>query len=230
MARNTKKTTKTTAEIKPVVEQEAVETTKPAKVVKTSTKRNAKPAALTPASKASAEIISKAVKATEQKATQIHKPIIQEEPVAATVASRPVAKPQIVEEDKPASMYDLLLGRYCKLVSEYRAGTTKKRPIAAFITLIEHVVRTGDYKVFNEMLKFFTLEMNGLMSNHNALAGIETINDLTMKNRAMVLFTIFNGLANQKATGRRPLFSIGTVRDMVKNERFTNWVNLTMFG
>lgn len=169
----------------------------------------------------SAAIIEKAINATivkTAKATVEH----------TDTYSADGAVPAVVEPQAQPSKYDVLLGRYCKVVSDYMNGTSKKRPIGSFVSLMDYVVNSKSQAVYTNMLKFFILEANGIMSPHNALNGIETLNDLTMKTRVMTASTVFIGLAIQKTTGRRPTFSVGAIRQILKNDRFTNWVNVVM--
>ena len=169
----------------------------------------------------SAAIIEKAINATIVKAAKA--------PVEHTdTYSADGTVPAVVEPQAQPSKYDVLLGRYCKVVSDYMNGTSKKRPIGSFVSLMDYVVNSKSQAVYTNMLKFFILEANGIMSPHNALNGIETLNDLTMKTRVMTASTVFIGLAIQKTTGRRPTFSVGAIRQILKNDRFTNWVNVVM--
>jgi len=181
-----------------------------------------KPKARTETSELAAEIISKAVKAT---ASPISKPVVTSK-VATPPKEADVAIPATIKE--PATKYELLLGRYCKVVSDYNNGVTKKLPIGSFISLAEYVIRESKPAVFNEFLSFFILEANGMMANTNALNGIETIVDPTTKTRCMTIYTVFHGLAVQKTTGRKPLFSVNAIRSIIKSDRFTNWVNVIM--
>lgn len=237
MAKKTKKTrtSKTTSEEQKV--QADVINTKETETTTTKMTKIKKTPALTPASKASAEIIEKAVEATKQKVIPVQKPIvlsIKKEVIPAetkttTTQVAPKVEEETKKETKPVvSMYDLYLGRYCKIVSDHRNGETTKRPISAFINLMEFVIRSSSAAIFNDMLKFFTLEAQGLMANTNALNGIETINDPVVKNKVMTAFTVFHGLAVQRATGRRPSFSVNAIRAILKNDKFTNWVNMTL--
>jgi hypothetical protein len=169
----------------------------------------------------SAAIIEKAIKATSVKTAKAPTEHTDTYSADGTV-------PAVVEPQEQPSKYDVLLGRYCKVVSDYMNGTSKKRPIGSFVSLMDYVVNSKSQTVYNNMLKFFILEANGIMSPHNALNGIETLNDLTMKTRVMTASTVFIGLAVQKTTGRRPTFSVGAIRQILKNDRFTNWVNVVM--
>ena len=169
----------------------------------------------------SAAIIEKAIKATSVKTAKAPTEHTDTYSADGTV-------PAVVEPQEQPSKYDVLLGRYCKVVSDYMNGTSKKRPIGSFVSLMDYVVNSKSQTVYNNMLKFFILEANGIMSPHNALNGIETLNDLTMKTRVMTASTVFIGLAIQKTTGRRPTFSVGAIRQILKNDRFTNWVNVVM--
>jgi hypothetical protein len=164
-------------------------------------------------SKAAEEIVTKAVKATRVKA-RIQKTIKKEgEEAAPTI-----------------NMYEMLLGRYSKAVSEFNNSESTKRPIGAFSNLANYVIRSKDVKVYNDMLRFFTLELHSLMSNNNALNGIETITDPTLKTRITTFFTLFNGLASFRRTGRRPTFSINALRSILHNDRLVNWVNQVLNG
>ena len=108
-------------------------------------------------------------------------------------------------------------------------GTSKKRPIGSFVSLMDYVVNSKSQgNIYRTCLSSFILEANGIMSPHNALNGIETLNDLTMKTRVMTASTVFIGLAIQKTTGRRPTFSVRGHSPNPKNDRFTNWVNVVM--
>jgi len=182
---------------------------------------------ITPQTMESAAIIEKAINATivRAKVPVSEAPATYSDATGDSDSTSPVVVPAAVPQP---SKYDILLGRYCKVVSEYMNGTSSKRPIGSFVSLMDYVIGTQSQVVYAAMLKFFILEANGLMSPHNALNGIETLNDLTMKTRVMTASTVFNGLAIQKTTGRRPTFSVGAVRQIIKNERFTNWVNVVM--
>ena len=183
------------------------------KEVVTSSEKSEKKVALTPATVDSAEIIEKAVKATKTTA----KPTPKSEGAYPGDDKTPEATP---------SKYDVLLGRYCKTVSEYNNDISPRRPIGDFIALMNYVTKSYDFQVYNDMLTFFVLEYDGLVGTHTALNGIETITDLRLKTRIMTAFTVFRGLAIQKSTGKRHTFSIGAVRQILPNEKFANWVNI----
>lgn len=200
--RRTRKTT-TTAKKNPDV-----------KDVVTSKEDDPKKVAITPATVASAEIIEKAVKAT----TKTTKKAPKKEGVY------PGDKPE-VQEAAP-SQYEVLLGRYCRAISEYNNDVSDRRPIGDFINLMKYVYNSSQFQVYNDMLKFFILEHAGLMNNHNALNGIETITDLKLKTKVMTAFTVFSGLAVLKTTGKKVTFSIGAVRQIINNDKFSNWVNV----
>lgn len=190
-------------------------------------------------SKEAANIIKEALKATEKTSIRIQKPIVVT-PVSAKVeepkseikenvdVKEKVKEVKEPEKEERVNMYDLFLGRYCKAVTEYRNGISKKRPINSFISLMDYVIRTSNIGTYTDMLKFFTLEQNGMMANVNTLNGIETINDPASKTKVMTIFTVFHGLAVQRSTGKRPTFSVNAIRSIVKNEKFTNWVNSVM--
>jgi hypothetical protein len=166
--------------------------------------------------KAAEEIVTKAVKATRVK-PRIPKTIKKEG--------------DDTEETVPTiNMYEMLLGRYSKAVSEFNNNETTKRPIGSFSNLANYVIRSKDIKVYNDMLRFFTLELHSLMANSNALNGIETITDPTLKTRITTFFTLFNGLASFRRTGRRPTFSINALRSILRNDRLVNWVNQVLNG
>lgn len=183
-----------------------------------------------PKTKAAEDIVTKAVSATKVKSKPVPKPIKQDVKEDVIADTKKSATKKDKKEEPVTSMYDLYLGRYCKVVAAYNSKESNKRPIGAFSNLAHYVVRSNKPVVYNEMLKFFTLEGSNIVSNNNALNGIETITDPTLKTRIMTAFTVFNGLASQRRTGRRPTFSINAIRSILRNERFINWVNQVMNG
>lgn len=183
------------------------------KDVVTSEEDAPKKVSITPSTVASAEIIEKAVKATTK--------------TTKAAPKKEGAYPgDAVVQEAPPSQYEVLLGRYCRAISEYNNDVSDRRPIGDFINLMKYVYSSSQFQVYNDMLKFFILEHAGLMNNHNALNGIETITDLKLKTKVMTAFTVFSGLAVLKTTGKKVTFSIGAVRQIMNNDKFSNWVNV----
>lgn len=170
------------------------------------------------------EIEDTKVETPEEETPKKIKQPIKKRTVAKAAPTQALVKPP----DEKEVIFDTFLKRYNEAVTAFNSGATKKRPVMSFIGLTEIVIRLATPKIYNKMLDYFIKEVDGMASSNNALNGIETINDATVKTKTSTIYVVFSGLAKLKKQGRRPTFTIGAIRPIMRSEKFVNWVNVAM--
>ena len=157
-------------------------------------------------------------------------PVVEETPAPkATPTTATVAPKSIPVKDNPNARklaeFEKLLEGYKKAVSVVNPSeSVRTKFVQEFMKLVQYVLNSNSYPVYNRFLTFFIEERNATMRNTTALCGIHKLRDARKREQTSVVYTVFHALARAIANQQPFRLSVKAIRMEITNETFMNWL------